>query len=258
MKNYLLLLALVFIGQQVSRAQSVSSFSKEKFISGTDTLLYRLLLPENYDTSKKYPVILFLHGAGERGSDNEAQLTHGSKLFLSEKVRRDFPAIVIFPQCPQSDFWANVKIGNTAATRFGFQKGGEPSPSMKLLLGLIKHYKAQKYTDKDRFYVGGLSMGGMGTLELLRRQPKTFAAAIAICGGDNIENVKKYKNIPLWLFHGEKDNVVPPEKSKEVAAQRESLGKPAKLTLYPEATHNSWDPAFAEPELLSWLFSHNK
>ncbi|MHB1178295.1 MAG: carboxylesterase family protein [Daejeonella sp.] len=257
MKQYFYYTIFALLMYQSLSAQDKSLYSKEVFIKGGDTLLYRLLLPENFDPSKKYPVLLFLHGAGERGNDNEAQLTHGSKLFLSEKVRKEYPAIVVFPQCPKDDFWANVKIGNTG-DRFDFQKGGDPGKSMKLLTGLTDRFRSLKYADKDKFYVGGLSMGGMGTLELLRRKPKTFAAAFSICGGDNIENAKKYKRVPLWFFHGGKDNVVPSEKSKVVVAELERLKAPVKLTIYPEANHNSWDAAFAEPELLSWLLSHEK
>lgn len=235
-----------------------NSYTKEAFVQGTDTLLYRLLLPENFDPAKEYPVLFVLHGAGERGNNNEAQLTHGGKLFQSERMRKDFPAIVVFPQCPTNDFWANVQFKNTNE-RFAFQKGGEPGKAMKLLIDLVGNFRSLKYTDNDRFYVGGLSMGGMGTLEILRRKPRVFAAAFAICGGDNVENVKKYKKIPLWFFHGEKDNVVPVEKSKVVVAELQRLNAPeVKLTLYPEANHNSWDPAFAEPELLTWLFSHRR
>lgn len=238
-------------------AQDKSLYSKEVFIKGNDSLLYRLLLPENFDPAKKYPVLIFLHGAGERGNDNEAQLMHGGKLFLTEKVRKEYPSIVVFPQCPKNDFWANVQFRDTG-DRFGFQKGGDPGKSMELLTGLLGHFRSLKYADKDKFYVGGLSMGGMGTLELLRRKPKVFAAAFSICGGDNIENAKKYKRVPLWFFHGGKDNVVPMEKSKVVVAELERLHAPVKLTIYPEANHNSWDSAFAEPELLPWLFSHKK
>ena len=244
---------------QFAAAQDKSMFSKENFISGTDTLLYRMLLPENFDPAKKYPVLLFLHGSGERGNDNEAQLMHGGKMFLRTDVRRDFPAIIIFPQCPKDDFWANVKFGDGInADRFGFQKGGKPGKAMKLLIGLLADLKSKNYTAKDQFYVGGLSMGGMGTFELLRRKPKIFAAAFAICGGDHVENVKKYKNTPIWVFHGGKDTTVPLKKSEIVVNELKRLGGDVKFTIYPEAGHNSWDSAFAEPELLPWIFSHKK
>lgn len=257
MRKFLFLAVCLITLQHVSKAQNTNSFSKEVFIKGSDTLLYRMLLPENFDASKKYPVLFFLHGAGERGNDNEAQLMHGSKLFLSEKVRQEFPAIVIFPQCPQNDFWANIISSPTE--RFAFQKGGKPNKSMTLLMGLVSQVRSQKHINKDQVYVGGLSMGGMGTLELLRRKPKVFAAAIAICGGDHVGNVKKYKRVPLWFFHGGKDTTVPPQKSEVVVAELKRMGADdVKLTIYPEAGHNSWTPAFAEPDLLPWLFSYRK
>jgi len=257
MKKTFFLAFILLVLAHVSMAQN-NTYTKEVYVSGIDTLLYRLLLPENFDPAKKYPVLFFLHGAGERGNNNEAQLTHGSKLFQSEQMRKDFPAIVVFPQCPTNDFWSNVKFRNTG-DRFDFQAGGEPGKAMKLLTGLVEDFRDLKYAEKDQFYVGGLSMGGMGTLELLRRKPKVFAAAFAICGGDNIENAKTYKKVPLWFFHGEKDNVVPVEKSKVVVAELQRLrAKDVKLTLYPEAGHNSWDAAFAEPGLLPWLFGHEK
>lgn len=259
MKKLLSLAILSLFMLQYSSAQDKSMFSKEIFIAGNDTLLYRMLLPENFDPAKKYPVLMFLHGAGERGNDNEAQLMHGSKLFLRSDIRRDFPAIVVFPQCPKNDFWANVKFGDgKSGDRFGFQKGGEPGKAMQLLLGLQTYLKSKNYTDNSRFYVGGLSMGGMGTFEILRRKPKAFAAAFAICGGDDIGNVKKYKNVPLWIFHGGKDTTVPLSKSEAVVNELKRLNRPVKFTVYPEAGHNSWDPAFAEPEFLSWIFSQKR
>jgi predicted peptidase len=259
MKKICLVAVITLFILQHSIAQDKSMFSREIFTSGVDTLVYRKLLPENFDPQKKYPVLIFLHGAGERGNDNEAQLIHGSKLFLRADIRRDFPAIIIFPQCPKNDFWANVKFGDgKSVERFGFQKGGEPGKSMKLLIGLHSYLVSLKYSDKSRFYIGGLSMGGMGTFEILRRKPKAFAAAFAICGGDNIKNVKKYKNVPLWIFHGGKDTTVPLSKSEVVVNELKRVNQQPKFTIYPEAGHNSWDPAFAEPEFISWIFSHKR
>ena len=101
-------------------------------------------------------------------------------------------------------------------------------------------------------------MGGMGTFELLRRERKMFAAAFAICGGDNVANVRKYKKTPLWIFHGEKDDVVPVGLSTDIADQLKVMGVQPKINLYPNDNHNSWDSAFAEPELLPWLFSQKR
>ena len=242
-----------------TKAQDTNIYKPEKFIQGTDTLLYRILMPENFDKTKTYPVLLFLHGAGERGNDNKAQLIHGSKLFLRPEVKAYYPAIVIFPQCPEDSYWSNVKSSMVNGKRnFEFEKGGKPTLAMKMVMSLMEQVKDLPYTDNKRIYVGGLSMGGMGTFEILRRMRGEFAAALAVCGGDNPENVRKYKNIPLWIFHGAKDDVVPPENSQIIADALKAKKADVKFTMYPEANHNSWDQAFAEPELLSWLFSHKR
>ena len=242
-----------------TKAQDTNLYKPEKFIQGTDTLLYRILMPENFDKTKTYPVLLFLHGAGERGNDNQAQLIHGSKLFLRPEVRANYPAIVIFPQCPEDSYWSNVKSSTVNGKRnFEFEKGGKPTLAMKMVMSLMEQVKDLPYTDNKRIYAGGLSMGGMGTFEILRRMRGEFAAAFAVCGGDNPENVRKYKNIPLWIFHGAKDDVVPPENSQIIADALKAKKADVKFTMYPEANHNSWDQAFAEPELLSWLFSHKR
>ncbi|WP_316817717.1 prolyl oligopeptidase family serine peptidase [Pedobacter nyackensis] len=240
--------------------QDLSKYEKGSFVKGNDSINYRVLLPENFDATKKYPILFFLHGAGERGDDNLAQLGHGGRLFLKEDIRKRFPAIVIFPQCSTNSYWSNVNFVTDANGKreFIFQEKGKPTKAMHALLGLVDNYLEKPYVDKKRVYVGGLSMGGMGTYELLRTKPNTFAAAFAICGGDNVANVQKYQKVPLWIFHGEKDDVVPVVLSTRIADQLKVLNRPVKLTLYPEAGHNSWDNAFAEPELLPWLFSHQK
>ncbi|WP_316842111.1 prolyl oligopeptidase family serine peptidase [Pedobacter gandavensis] len=243
-----------------SKAQDFKKFDKGNFIKGKDSIYYRILFPENFSADKKYPVLFFLHGSGERGNDNEKQLTHGGKLFLKPEIRKQFPAIIIFPQCTEDSFWANVKFDKDEQGKrsISFQKRGKPTKSMKALLGMIDNFLDKPYVNHNQVYIGGLSMGGMGTYELLRRKPKLFAAAIAICGGDNVANVQKYKNVPLWIFHGEKDEVVPVGFSTMISDQLKVLGKDPKLTLYPDAHHNSWDAAFADPKLLPWLFSNQK
>ena len=138
MKTKYLFLVLMLI-TLTSKAQDLSKYEKSIFISKNDTLPYRILFPEKFDASKKYPLILVLHGAGERGSDNEAQLTHGGSLFLNQNLRSSFPAIVVFPQCPKSSYWSNVKIERDEAGKpltFDFQKRGKPTEAMAALLGL--------------------------------------------------------------------------------------------------------------------------
>lgn len=239
-------------------AQDFSKYDKGAFADKKDTIAYRILFPENFDPSRQYPVVFFLHGRGESGNDNEKQLNNGGKLFLRKEVRQSYPAIIIFPQCPADSYWANVKIEADSAGKrhFDFVKGGKPTKAMSALLGMIDNILEKPYIDKAQVYAAGLSMGGMGTYELLRRKPKTFAAAFAICGGDHLANVNKYKQVPLWIFHGGKDDIVDPAFSMAIANQLKIVGKEVKFTLFPDANHNSWDAAFAEPQLIPWLFSH--
>lgn len=255
----LIMLTILFTATRM-QAQDLNLYDKESYINGKDSIHYRVLLPENFDANQKYPLLIFLHGSGERGSDNEKQLTHGGKLFLDSAIRRKFPAIVVFPQCPEDDRWtAAARVpGQTGKNAFAFKKGGKPTAAMHALVRMTNDFLKKSYVDRKQVYVGGLSMGAMGTYELLRRRPKTFAAAFAICGGDNLANVKKYKHVPLWIFHGGKDDVVSPELSKEIADHLKMIGKEVKFTLYADDNHNSWDSAFAEPQLLPWLFSHRK
>lgn len=242
------------------RAQDLTKFESSSFIQNADTLPYRILFPEKFNPSLKYPLVLFLHGAGERGDNNEAQLTHGAKLFLDSNTRKHFPAIVVFPQCSKDSFWSNVEFGTDSSGKreFLFQTGGKPTKAMAGLLGLTERLLDKPYVNREQVYVGGLSMGAMGTFEMLRRKPKAFAAAFAICGGDNVKNVKKYKKIPLWVFHGDADDVVPVSLSEKVVEALQDKKAEVKFTVYPGVNHNSWDNAFSEPQFLPWLFSHKK
>lgn len=241
-------------------AQSLEEYEYQKFVQGQDTLRYRILYPQDFSETEQYPVMLFLHGAGERGDDNEAQLVHGAKLFLEEKNRENFKAVVIFPQAPKEDYWAKVEVKrDTMPFQFDFKNEEKPTKSLHLVMKLMDSVVNQEFVKKDQVYVGGLSMGGMGTYEIIFKKPDMFAGAFAICGGANPEIAKAYpKGFPIWIFHGEKDDVVPPGLSKAMAREINHYGGNAKLSLYPEDNHNSWDSAFAEPYLLEWLFSQRK
>ncbi|WP_454801709.1 carboxylesterase family protein [Mucilaginibacter phyllosphaerae] len=250
-------LAFPFLAQ----AQTNSAFDRGSFINKTDTLPYRILFPKKFDPNKKYPLVIVLHGAGERGNDNDAQIKYGPKLFLNDTIRQNYPAIVVFPQCPTNSYWANVKVDTSATGKriFHFQEGGDPTRAMTMLLGMVDQMLDKPFISKKQVYIGGLSMGGMGTFEILRRKPNTFAAAFTICGGDNTNNVKKYaKKVPLWVFHGLKDSVVPFDHSQVMVDALKAAGADPKFTIYPNDDHNSWDDAFAEPQLIPWLFSHSK
>lgn len=244
-------------------SQDLSVYEKKQFISEDgDTLDYRILFPENYEENKGYPLLLFLHGAGERGSDNERQLTHGAKLFLSPENRKNFPAIVVFPQCPEDKYWIDI------AVRAQLRGQGDPdfketikSPSEELSLvnELMDNLIQKERVDQNRIYLMGLSMGGFGTFETLARWPEKYAAAIGICGGGNISLTKNYADqTAVWITHGAKDDVVPVVLSQRLYHALKEHGANVRYTEFPEANHNAWDPTFAIPELLPWLFSHTK
>jgi predicted peptidase len=254
------LLAILLFTAGTALSQQNNLYQKRWLVQGADTLPYRVLFPQSYDSTKQYPVIFFLHGAGERGRDNEKQLTHGAKLFLSEQSRNDHPAIIIFPQCPTTDYWSNVlRMHDGSGKRtFIFLEDGPPTRSMQLLQQLVNYVVDSFSVKRDQMYVGGLSMGGMGTFELVKRMPGIFAAAFPICGGAHPKTAKRLKNVSWWIFHGGEDNVVVPRHSQEMADALKASRGSVKFTLYPNANHNSWDSAFAEPELLNWLFAQRK
>ncbi|HKP32432.1 MAG TPA: prolyl oligopeptidase family serine peptidase [Chitinophagaceae bacterium] len=257
MKNILQIFLLIIIPSAIL-AQN-GEYEKREFIRGTDTLRYRILLPKNYKPKKKYPVVLFLHGSGERGSDNQAQLTHGGKLFSDPANMDKYPAFVIFPQCPAGNSWARGKGG---PGRDGIREFATDEPMTKPLLmvsQLMDSLSGTKSVDKKRLYIGGLSMGGFGTFDMLARKPIVFAAAFPICGGGDSTAAERYgKNFPIWVFHGGADPVVTPANSRRMVTALKSAGANVKYSEYPGVGHDSWTNAFAEAELLPWLFSKKK
>ncbi len=226
-----------------------------------ETLPYRILYPVNFDPQQKYPVILFLHGAGERGSDNQKQLTHGASLFTRPPIPETFPAIVIFPQCPSESWWIDTRLlnalqsGNYTAQNTPY----EISPSLQLVAELIKQKRAKPFTDTNRFYLMGLSMGAFGSFDLLYRYPDWFAAAVPICGGGDVSKVPQYAHkVAFWLFHGEEDSVVPVEHSRNMVNALREMDANVRYTEYPGVNHNSWDYAFEEDQLLKWVFEQSR
>jgi predicted peptidase len=260
MKTILTFACLLLCLTPLVQAQQDSPYEVRSLIAQGDTLPYRLLLPDGFDASRKYPLVLFLHGGGERGSDNEKQLTHGSGLFTDPLNRGAFPAVVLFPQCPADSYWAHVDIDRSSypiGLSFRYEQG--PTRPLQMVMDLVGQYLQAPYIDPDRVYVMGLSMGGMGTFEILYRMPETFAAAIPICGAGVPETVSAYAaHTPLWVFHGALDQVVAPGQSVEMVDALLKAGAHPGFTLFDNYNHNSWDGAFAEPGLLRWLFSHRK
>ena len=217
------------------------------------TLGYRLLKPEPYDAAKKYPLVLLMHGAGERGTDNAAQLKYGSQLFLKPEARAKFPCFVMMPQCPPEQKWADIDW--TSETPKQPEKVSAP---MALVLSALDGLQKEFSIDPDRLYVGGLSMGGYGTWDLITRFPDKWAAAIPICGGGDVAAAVKAKAVPVWAFHGIEDKAVKVERTREMIAALTAAGANPLYSEYPYIAHASWTVAFGEPELLPWLFAQKR
>lgn len=259
MKRTLLTFISMFVMVVMIQAQQdFSAFEKKEFIRGTDTLRYRILYPAKYKKHKAYPLMVFLHGAGERGSDNEAQLTHGSSLFLKPQNRKYFESIVIFPQCPKDSFWARIKRDPKTGIAIDSEK--EPPIPQQLVRSLMDSMVINHHVNDRKIYIGGLSMGGFGTYDMVARDPEFFTAALAICGIADIPHyVQQAKHVPLWIFHGDKDPVVSVEPNRELYKALMTAGAPiVSYSEYPGVGHDSWNNAFAEPKLLPWLFSQKK
>jgi len=202
-------------------------------------LKYLIYLPKDYLT-KKYPLVLFLHGAGERGTNLKDIEIHG----LPKLVRngKKFPFIIIAPQCPLNLWWS------------------DPLP-VDLLSKLVNDIVMKYGIHKNNVFCTGLSMGGYGTLALSIKNPKLFSAIIPICGGVDIKNffdILNLKDLPIWLFHGDKDEVIPLENSQSIYKVLKPVNKNIKLTVYKGVDHNSWDRAYDDNELYKWMLSHKE
>jgi len=248
---------LIFFLANNLNSQNLELFENKIFVFENDTLNYRILKPLNYDETKQYPVHLFLHGAGERGNDNVSQLIHGGKLFLEKENREKYKSWVIFPQCSMDDRWPSIISDNWNKT---FEnKTTTPNKSLGLVIKLMDKFVEKKQVDKQRIYISGLSMGGMGTFEMLYRRPDMFAAATPICGNGISQLAKSYAaKVPIWIFHGSDDEVVSPKHSLKMAKAIIDSGGSPKMTLYENVNHGSWNNAFSEKDFLKWIHSKSK
>ncbi|MBN2021034.1 MAG: dienelactone hydrolase family protein [Sedimentisphaerales bacterium] len=213
--------------------QRPQSFSKK--ITMTVDCNYLLYLPVDYgkDAKKKWPMIMFLHGAGERGNNLNLVTKHGPPKMIARG--KNFEFIIVSPQCPDNIWWPE---------------------QADVLINLLDDVEARYKVDTDRVYLTGLSMGGFGTWMLASRFPQRFAAIAPICGGGERYAANHLKNVGVWAFHGEKDKVVSVEKSKEMVEAINACGGNAKLTIYPDAEHDSWTQTYNKPELYEWFLSH--
>lgn len=228
------LLIFYFLTGNDTLAQS-SRFSVHQYVNDTgDTLLYRQLYPDS-DTLRKYPLVIFLHGSGERGNDNEAQLKWGVMNFAADQAMIMHRAIVIAPQCPAKMQWSNFSKGE--GTQLSLQAA--PSKPMELLIELIHQAIRTLPVDTNRIYITGLSMGGFGTYDAIARYPHLFAAAVPVCGGGDVSKAAMIAHIPMWIFLGSEDPAVNPLYSLEMLQALTKAGAHPGFTQYPEVGHFS-------------------
>lgn len=241
MKRPLVLAALTFLSCSCPAADSGGAFVSRSFAGEVTIKLgysYLLTLPGGYESApaKKWPLLVFLHGAGERGDDLNLLKLHGPPKLIA--AGQKFEAIVVAPQVPKGEFW------NPHGVK-----------------ALVDTLRREHRVDADRIYLTGLSMGGFGTFDTIAQYPGVFAAAIPICGGAGI-NVLKFdaiRDLPIWIFHGAKDSTVPVQFSEMAANWFKRLKAPhVKLTVYPEAGHNAWTQTYDNPEVWTWLFAQRR
>jgi predicted peptidase len=208
----------------------------DKTISKRVTCDYLLYLPAGYGEERQaWPLMMFLHGAGERGSDLNKVKVHGPPKLVA--AGKDLPFVIVSPRCPEGDWWTD---------------------KTEVLITLLDDVVERYDVDAERIYLTGLSMGGYGTWALAAAYPERFAAIVPICGGGKRFMARRLKDVPVWAFHGARDNVVPLSESEEIVNALKGQGAEARLTVYPEAGHDSWTQTYNNPELYDWLLGHRK
>lgn len=219
---------------------------------GGKTFLYRWAEKASPDGSR-VPLVFFLHGAGERGDDNMAQLRHGVADLVAWLDTHETGFKLVAGQVPTGKGWVEVDWGSRAHTM-----PAEPSEPMRLVLGLLDTLLADPSVDHDRVYVTGISMGGYGTWDLVCRRPDVFAAALPICGGGDLAQAPRIAHVPVWTFHGSKDDAVPVCRSRNMVSALWAAGSDVHYREYPDATHDVWTRTYRDPEVLEWFFRQVK
>jgi predicted peptidase len=211
---------------------------------------YRLLKPTKIEPGKLYPLVLFLHGAGERGDDNKMQLLYFPELMASDANREKYPCYLLAPQCREGKKWVDV---DWSAPKSSPQSDlGEEA---RAVLGMLDETERKYPVDRNRVYLTGLSMGGYGSWALAIQDPQRWAAVVPICGGADETQASKLVGVPIWAFHGSDDKAVPVERSQKMIAAIRAAGGSPKYSELPGVGHNSWTPAYTDPEgVIPWMF----
>ena len=251
----LLFLVLALMAGNLLQAQEIkpdtSLFEAHRHIEGNDTLPYRLYRSQKADTmSEALPLVIFLHGAGERGNDNYMQLKHCIKYFLDDTVTGRYPFLLMVPQCPNEKRWVNTDWSQPEHTM-----DSVPTAELRGVMTVLDSLIACRAVDSTRVYISGISMGGFGVWDALQRWPEKFAAAIAICGGGDPAYADAMKDVPVYIFHGLRDGIVMPSRSIQMYDALKDVGnEEAALFTYPDLEHGCWDEAFSTTGLFGWLF----
>ena len=249
-----IIFAIVWLAVSLSALDINEAFSAETYTNGDTVLPYRIFVPENYDPAQKYPLILFLHGAGERGNDNSAQLKNAVQVLFDREDGLAETAIVIAPQCPEGEQWVDTPWADGNYSVDEIPESDELSAVCALVFDIAKKYSV----DSNRIYAMGISMGGFGTWDLIMRHNDTFAAAVPICGGADPSKAELLVSTPIYTFHGTADTSVPYEGTEEmVNAIEDAGGRNIFFVPYQGAGHGIWNDACSEDGLLEWLFAQN-
>jgi len=231
---------------------------------------YRLFVPENYDPTRSYPLVMFLHGAGQVGNDNEIQIANDeATVWARPEEQSKHPSFVLAPQSnmdSSADKALNRygNIGWTSLMFYGLDKPFEPQDQLVTAYDILQKVKGEYNIDRKRIYVTGLSMGGFGTFSLAIAHPDEFAALVPICGGGDPIKLASISKIPIWIFHAQEDPTIPVHMSRDSVKALEDAGGTPKYTEYPASTyffptaHFSWVPAYANTEMRDWLFQQSR
>lgn len=251
MKTFTAIIAFMLTATVAVSAQG--KFEPKAFESSDGVeLKYQELKPADTQKGKKYPLVIFLHGMGERGDDNRRQLINGGQMFLNPANQEKYPAYVLFPQCPETAFWAYEK------PTLNMKAEDEMPPVFKAVKEMIDTYLAQPDIDKQRVYIMGLSMGGMATFDMVARFPEIFAAAVPICGAVDPARLAGTKGVKFRIFHGDADKVVPVICSRMAYKALREADVDVEYYEFPGCDHSSWNPAFNRPDFMEWLFKQKK
>lgn len=248
--QFLVALASLLVAPSVAGAQDVDGFAARSFTDANGVAMrYRLFVPSAEARKKPLPLVVYLHGSGGIGDDNLKQIsggnTTGTHIWTTADAQRRHPTFVLAPQLPHGTQW-------------GAQGSDALSPHAEALVQLIASLTREFSLDADRVYLTGQSLGGYGTWDMIGKRPDLFAAAVPLCGYGEPSRVAAARRLPIWVFHGAQDPLVPVTASRQLVAALRAVDSPVKYTEYPDVGHDVWTRAYADPALADWLFGQRR